>query len=81
MNKDAGILIIEVKDWKLDHYELNPKNNWILKKDGTQISSPLWQVQNYKENLFELHSEALFEKKIRVEAPTTSIQKFRHVSR
>lgn len=65
MKENAGVVIIEVKDWNLDRYELNPKNDWILKKDKTPIQSPLWQVQRYKENLFTLHSDLLFEKRIR----------------
>ena len=65
MNKNAGILIIEVKDWNLDSYSLDGKNNWILKRNEILIDSPLWQVQKYKDNLYELHSEALFEKKIK----------------
>ncbi|MDT0677001.1 nuclease-related domain-containing DEAD/DEAH box helicase [Autumnicola musiva] len=64
VNKIAGILIIEVKDWNLNNYYLNPKNNWVLKSNKTIIESPLYQVQKYKENLYELHSEAIFEKKI-----------------
>lgn len=65
MRKGYGVLIIEVKDYKLNYYELDEKKNWILKKDNTTIKSPIQQVLKYKDNLFELHIENLLEKKIK----------------
>ncbi|MBE9142362.1 nuclease-related domain-containing DEAD/DEAH box helicase [Planktothrix mougeotii] len=63
---DAGVLVIEVKDWKLSNYT-NPKGgsfSWLLKKDESKILSPLKQVESYKENLYKLHIDKLFEAKI-----------------
>ena len=64
MKKGFGVLIIEVKEWKLAHYNISDQKNWSLKKDGTPISSPLTQVRKYKNNLFNLHISGLLEKKI-----------------
>lgn len=64
MRKGSGVLIIEVKDWNLEHYYCDENTNWHLKKDGTQIKSPLKQVEAYKENLFNLHLEELYLKNI-----------------
>ncbi|MBU0697764.1 MAG: NERD domain-containing protein/DEAD/DEAH box helicase [Bacteroidetes bacterium] len=65
MRKGSGVLIIEVKDWRLEHYYCDTKTNWHLIKDGTQIKSPLKQVDAYKENLFNLHLEELYLKNIK----------------
>jgi hypothetical protein len=65
MRKGSGVLLIEVKDWNLESYYLDEKTRWRLKKDNTFIKSPLHQVDNYKENLFQLHIEELFYKNIR----------------
>src|SRR5690606_9827495 len=50
----------EVKDWNLNHYYIDNKTKWHLVKDDTFIKSPLNQVETYKDNLFQLHSEELF---------------------
>jgi hypothetical protein len=60
MRKGSGVLLIEVKDWNLDHYYVDSKNKWRLVKDDTFIKSPLNQVETYKDNLYQLHSEELF---------------------
>lgn len=60
IRKGSGVLIIEVKDWNLIHYNIDSETNWRLKKDNTLIKSPLKQVEAYKNNLFLLHSEELF---------------------
>lgn len=66
MRKNYGVLIIEVKDWDLDLYELNEKKHWKLKNDPKAYpQSPIQQVLKYKDNLFELHIENLLEKKIK----------------
>lgn len=49
----CGALIIEVKDWNLNHYQVDIKNQW--RYDGKVIRSPQQQVFRYKENLFNLH--------------------------
>ena len=66
MRKNYGVLIIEVKDWNLDLYELDDKKHWHLKDDKDAYpQSPIQQVLKYKENLYELHIENLLEKKIK----------------
>ena len=32
MRKGNGVLVIEVKDWNLDNYELDEKQQWLLKR-------------------------------------------------
>ncbi|MEB3886249.1 NERD domain-containing protein [Lyngbya sp. CCY1209] len=67
LKPDAGVLIIEVKDWHLRHYK-NPKGGrypWILIKNNCKIRSPLEQVHTYKDNLYKLHIDKLFEAKIK----------------
>jgi hypothetical protein len=59
MKKDFGVLIIEVKDWKLENYVIDKDYKWRLKKDNTIIKSPLKQVESYKKNLFNLHIKDL----------------------
>lgn len=67
MKEGQGVMIIEVKDWNLDSYELDERKNWKLKnhKNEFTIKSPISQVLKYKENLFDLHIEKLLEEKIR----------------
>lgn len=71
MRENSGVMIIEVKDWDLDSYELNEKRNWVLKnitnKFGKRqiVKSPIQQVFEYKENLYNLHIETLLEKRIK----------------
>lgn len=64
MRKGYGVMIIEVKDYNLDSYELDQKKNWKVKNQKFLIKSPISQVLKYKDNLFELHIENLLEKKI-----------------
>jgi hypothetical protein len=64
---DAGVLIIEVKDWHLKHY-LNSNgglSSWELVQNNARIRSPLAQVEAYKSNLYELHIAQLFERNIK----------------
>lgn len=65
MRKGSGVLLIEVKDWILDHYYIDETTKWRLVKDDTVLKSPLKQVENYKENLFHLHLEELYNKSIK----------------
>ncbi|MFO7825881.1 MAG: AAA family ATPase [Cyclobacterium sp.] len=58
-------MIIEVKDYHLDSYELDERRNWKVKGQSFNIKSPLNQVVQYKENLFDLHIESLLEMKIK----------------
>jgi len=67
MRKGSGVLIIEVKDWNLNNYYIENIENiekWRLRKNGVHIRSPLFQVQSYKNNLYELHINNLLEKKL-----------------
>ena len=70
VRKGYGVMIIEVKDWDINNYELDCEKNWVLKNIRNNYGkqkieeSPLKQVQKYKENLFNLHIEDLLAKKI-----------------
>jgi hypothetical protein len=65
MKRGYGVIIIEVKDWNLDNYSINESTNWVVKKNNTEILSPLKQVVKYKENLFHLHIKDLYFKHIK----------------
>ena len=68
MRKESGVYIIEVKDWDLDHYKIRERGNWFVKKnngDSIRIKSPIEQVFNYKENLYNLHIQGLLERRIK----------------
>ncbi len=71
MRKGGGVMIIEVKDWDLELYQLDEKKHWHLKhpkNDGERnafIKSPIDQAIKYKENLYNLHVEKLLENNIR----------------
>jgi hypothetical protein len=53
----CGVVIIEVKDWNLNHYQVDINNRW--RYDGSVIRSPQQQAFRYKENLFNLHLPVL----------------------
>lgn len=61
--RNAGIAIIEVKDWNLSAYSLDVNNNWIVSKEQQKIKSPFQQVFNYKKTLFDIQLNALAEKR------------------
>lgn len=63
MRKGHGVMIIEVKDWNLKHYHLDEKRKWRLNLNNAFIKSPIDQVLQYKDNLYNLHIENLLEKK------------------
>lgn len=68
MKQNAGVIIIEVKDWHLKHYQINDQKQWQVTQNGNDwhiIKSPIDQVLAYKENLYNLHIENLLEKKIK----------------
>lgn len=65
MRKGHGIMIIEVKDWKFPNYYLDDRRKWRLKQNNAYLKSPLDQVLQYKENIYNLHIENLLEKKIK----------------
>jgi hypothetical protein len=60
LRKDSGAIIIEVKDWHLKNYYIDQETNWRLKDNNAYIKSPLQQLSYYKENLYNLHLESLF---------------------
>jgi hypothetical protein len=66
MKKGQGVLIIEVKDYNIDLYELDKKKNFVVKSGNIKTyKSPISQVLKYRDNLFELHIEKLLEYKIK----------------
>lgn len=64
LRKGFGVLIIEVKDYHLESYELDERKNWKVKYNNAKIKSPISQALKYKENLFNLHIPQLLEKQI-----------------
>lgn len=66
LQKNVGVTVIEVKDWNLDSYFINEKNQWRLKKnDFGNLKSPFQQVFDYKNNFFNLHISGLVDKKLK----------------
>lgn len=65
MRKDYGVMIIEVKDWDLTSYYLDSRKKWRLKSNNAILRSPIDQVLQYKDNLYNLHIESLLENKIK----------------
>lgn len=65
MRRGNGVMVIEVKDWNLDNFELNERKKWVYTPNGSVVKSPIDQVLKYKNNLFDLHVDQLLEKKIK----------------
>lgn len=65
MRKNYGVMIIEVKDWKFSNYYLDDRRKWRLRQNNAYLKSPVDQVLQYKENIYNLHIENLLEKKIK----------------
>lgn len=65
MNKNYGVIIIEVKDWSLPLYKVDENNKWYVKSISQKIKSPFQQVFSYKNNLFNLHINGLLERKLK----------------
>ncbi|MEH2071767.1 MAG: nuclease-related domain-containing protein [Nostoc sp.] len=63
MRKNFKVMLIEVKDWDLDSYYIDPNKKLRLKHNNSIIKSPIEQVKAYKDNLYNLHIENLLEKK------------------
>lgn len=61
MRKGGGVLIIEVKDWYLNHYYIDSNGYWKLKENNSYIFSPFDQVDIYKKKLYELNYRFLYE--------------------
>ena len=64
MREGNGVMVIEVKDWNLDNFELNEKKKWVYTPNDSVVKSPIDQVLKYKNNLFDLHVDKLLEKRI-----------------
>lgn len=65
MERGLGVIVIEVKDWNLDLYSVNEKNEWVLKQNGKIRKSPCRQAYDYKNHFFEMHVNGLLEKNIK----------------
>lgn len=65
LEKGLGLIIIEVKDWNLDLYSIDKKNDWHLKQGGKGPKSPFRQVYRYKKNFFEVHVNGMLEKSLK----------------
>lgn len=61
VKKGGGVLLIEVKDWRLKNYSIRPDWNWNLEKNNAKIKSPIKQVNRVKKNLISLHIQGLNE--------------------
>lgn len=61
MRRHFGVMVIEVKDWNIDLFEIDAKKRWIYKQNQAVVKSPIEQVYKYKENLFDLHIPTLLE--------------------
>lgn len=70
MSPQAGVIIIEVKDWKLDLYGIDEKNRWAVNlPSGRQpVRSPFAQAFSYKKNFFDIHVNGLLEKSLKDDA-------------
>lgn len=65
IKKNAGVAVIEVKDWNLTSYFIDENNKWHVKKNNQRIKSGFQQAFGYKHNLFNLHINGLLERKIK----------------
>ena len=65
MRKDYGVMIIEVKDWNLNNFELDDKKRWVYSQNKALVKSPIDQVLRYKDNLYNLHVPELLQLNIK----------------
>ena len=65
MRKDYGVMIIEVKDWNLNNFELDDKKHWVYSRNKALVKSPVDQVLRYKDNLYNLHVPELLQLNIK----------------
>lgn len=65
MRKGYGVMVIEVKDWNLDNFQLNEKRKWVYTPNNSVVKLPIDQVLKYKNNLFDLHVADLLQVKIK----------------
>jgi hypothetical protein len=65
LREKHGVLIIEVKNWTLSKYAID-KKKWVLRHDRHQlIKSPIDQVNQYKNNFYDLHIPNLLQTMIK----------------
>lgn len=64
LSKGHGVIVIEVKDWDLKNYEVDEKNHWRLRSNGSVLRSPFDQAFQYKKNFFDIHVNGLLEKNL-----------------
>ena len=65
LRKNYGVLIIEVKNWKLSKYSIDNKK-WVLRHNKHVLKkSPIDQVNQYKDNLYDLHIPNLLQTMIK----------------
>lgn len=57
-------MIIEVKDWNLDSYELEDEWTWHLKFNDSRLKSPIAQVKYYKDLFYNTYSRTLAEENL-----------------
>lgn len=65
MRQGSGVLIVEVKDWRLSNYSVDGQGTWHLASNNAHLKSPIEQVTTYKDNLYNLHIDHLLDKKIK----------------
>lgn len=65
IRKNYGVLIIEVKDWQLNNYQIDENSDWILLKENIPIKSPIKQVETYKNDLYHLSIPSLLNLKLK----------------
>ncbi len=65
MRKDYGVMVVEVKDWNLNNFELDDKKHWVYTPNHSRVKSPIDQVKKYKENLYDLHVPELMQMNIK----------------
>ena len=51
LHRTNGILVIEVKDWDLNSYQITG-GKWLLTKNNKHVRSPLAQVKGYKDHIY-----------------------------
>jgi len=73
VKKRVGIIIIEVKDWKLEYFKIEG-TTWRLKSNNVELKSPFNQVSEYRDNFIKLHIEKLFESFLKNKASTNFIK-------
>lgn len=65
LKKNCGVIIFEVKDWKLANFIIVDEKTWRIKSNKALKISPLEQVMHYKQNIYSLHINRLLELKIK----------------